>query len=192
MFKIFPIPLPPIDEQTEIVRRVEALFAIADRLEARAQAALARYARLTPALLAKAFRGELVPQDPDDEPASVLLERIRAQRAAQGDKPKRGRTPKAASAGGTGEPKRRGRPPRAQAQEAAPEGGVVPEGQETAPVQRRGRGRPRKDAGQAGVPVERRIPVAASAEEAIRLMQERSRVEREGKQTVQAGLFGED
>lgn len=69
---------PQVDEQVEIVRRVESLFAYADRLEARYAAARARVERLTPALLAKAFRGELVPQDPTDEPASVLLEGIRA------------------------------------------------------------------------------------------------------------------
>ena len=76
-------------EQHEIVRRVEALFAYADRLEARYTTARAQVERLTPALLAKAFRGELVPQDPNDEPASVLLERIRASRAAAGEKPPR-------------------------------------------------------------------------------------------------------
>ena len=74
----FVFPVPPIDEQTEIVRRVEALFAYADRLEARHTAARAQVEKLTPATLAKAFRGELVPQDPNDEPASKLLERIRA------------------------------------------------------------------------------------------------------------------
>ncbi|MBI5018222.1 MAG: restriction endonuclease subunit S [Deltaproteobacteria bacterium] len=77
-----PLSLPALDEQHEIVRRVEALFANADRLEARYQAARAHVDRLTPALLAKAFRGDLVPQDPNDEPASVLLERIRAERVA--------------------------------------------------------------------------------------------------------------
>ena len=71
---------PPIDEQREIVRRVEALFAYADRLEARYTAARTQVERLTPALLAKAFRGELVPQNSNDEPASMLLERIRATR----------------------------------------------------------------------------------------------------------------
>lgn len=81
---------PPIEEQREIVRRVEELFAIADRIEAQYQAARARVDRLTQSLLAKAFRGELVPQDPNDEPAWVLLERIRARRAAA-PKPKRGR-----------------------------------------------------------------------------------------------------
>jgi type I restriction enzyme S subunit len=76
MFKTFPVPLPPRLEQTEIVRRVEALFAFADRLEARLQSARATAERLTPAVLAKAFRGELVPQDPSDEPASELLRRL--------------------------------------------------------------------------------------------------------------------
>jgi type I restriction enzyme S subunit len=80
--RALPLPLPPRDEQKEIVRRVEALFAYADRLEARYNTARAQVERLTPALLAKAFRGELVPQDPNDEPASVLLERIRAARKA--------------------------------------------------------------------------------------------------------------
>ncbi|MBI3802005.1 MAG: restriction endonuclease subunit S, partial [Deltaproteobacteria bacterium] len=72
------VPLPSRQEQHEIVRRVESLFAYTDRLEARYTAARAQVERLTQALLAKAFRGELVPQDPNDEPASVLLERIRA------------------------------------------------------------------------------------------------------------------
>lgn len=76
------VPVPPTEEQTEIVRRVEELFTYADRIEARYQAARRRVEKLTPAVLAKAFRGELVPQNPDDEPASVLLERIQASRAA--------------------------------------------------------------------------------------------------------------
>ncbi|MDP2177344.1 restriction endonuclease subunit S [Methylicorpusculum sp.] len=72
--------LPSVDEQTEIVRRVESLFAYADRMEARYNNARAQVEKLTSALLAKAFRGELVPQDPKDEPASELLARIHAQR----------------------------------------------------------------------------------------------------------------
>lgn len=79
--KSFPIPLPSPEEQTEISLRVLALLGYADRLEARLQAAQAATERLTPALLAKAFRGELVPQDPNDEPASELLKRLAAQRA---------------------------------------------------------------------------------------------------------------
>ena len=75
-----PCDLPPLDEQTEIVRRVEILFAFADRLEARLKAARTAAQRLTPAVLAKAFRGELVAQDPADEPAAELLKRLAAQR----------------------------------------------------------------------------------------------------------------
>ncbi|GAD65180.1 hypothetical protein PA6_085_00030, partial [Aquipseudomonas alcaligenes NBRC 14159] len=85
-----PLPVPPAGEQTEIVRRVEQLFAFADQLEAKVTTAQARIDRLTQSILAKAFRGELVPQDPNDEPASLLLERIRAQRA-DAPKAKRGR-----------------------------------------------------------------------------------------------------
>jgi len=72
------VSLPSLSEQSEIVRRVETLFTFADRIEARLTAAQRAVDRLTPAVLAKAFRGELVPQDPNDEPASVLLERMRA------------------------------------------------------------------------------------------------------------------
>ena len=75
------VVLPSLEEQTEIVRRVETLFAFADRLEARLAQAQTAATRLTPALLAKAFRGELVPQDPNDEPAAELLRRLQAQRA---------------------------------------------------------------------------------------------------------------
>lgn len=78
----FTFELPSMAEQTEIVRRVEQLFAFADQLEAKVAAAKTRIDQLTQSILAKAFRGELVPQDPDDEPASVLLERIKAQRVA--------------------------------------------------------------------------------------------------------------
>jgi type I restriction enzyme S subunit len=75
-----PILLPSLCEQRVIVRRVEALFRTADALEARYLKAKAHVDKLTQSILAKAFRGELVPQDPNDEPAAVLLERITAQR----------------------------------------------------------------------------------------------------------------
>lgn len=76
------VPVPPTDEAKEIVRFIDAAFARADRLEAEAGRARALLDRLESAILAKAFRGELVPQDPNDEPASVLLDRIGAERAA--------------------------------------------------------------------------------------------------------------
>lgn len=74
-----PVLVPPIEEQQEIVRRVEKLFAFADRLESRYQTARTHIDRLTPAILDKAFRGELVSQDPNDEPASELLARIQGE-----------------------------------------------------------------------------------------------------------------
>lgn len=88
--KSYSLGLPSLEEQTEIVRRVEQLFAFADQLEAKVASAKSRIDHLTQSILAKAFRGELVPQDPNDDPASVLLERIQTQRAAA-PKAKRGR-----------------------------------------------------------------------------------------------------
>lgn len=84
--------MPPPDERDEIVRRVDELFALADGLEREYGEAVARVEKLTPAVLAKAFRGELVPQDPEDEPASVLLERIRAERESVGSTARGSRT----------------------------------------------------------------------------------------------------
>ena len=74
------IDLPSLVEQKEIVRRVEQLFAFADKIEARYTKAKAMLDKLPQSILAKAFRGELVPQNPDDEPASMLLERIKAEK----------------------------------------------------------------------------------------------------------------
>ncbi|WP_067340741.1 restriction endonuclease subunit S [Stappia indica] len=82
------LPWPSDQKKREIVRRIESAFGKIDRLAGEAKRALALVGRLDEAVLAKAFRGELVPQDPNDEPASVLLERIRAERAAA-PKPKR-------------------------------------------------------------------------------------------------------
>ncbi|MBY0236222.1 MAG: restriction endonuclease subunit S [Burkholderiaceae bacterium] len=73
----FPLALPQPDEQEEIIRRVKALFALSTGVEMRYRRMLERAERLTPQVLAKAFRGELVPQDPNDEPASVLLAKLK-------------------------------------------------------------------------------------------------------------------
>ncbi|MFP5077948.1 restriction endonuclease subunit S [Rhizobium sp. YIM 134829] len=75
-----PLPVPPLNEQHEIVRRIESAFAKIDRLAKEAKRALALVGKLDEAILAKAFRGELVPQDDKDEPAEQLLARIRAER----------------------------------------------------------------------------------------------------------------
>jgi type I restriction enzyme, S subunit len=83
------IPLPPLDEQIAIVQIIEDAFEWLDIVLDETTRALRLLDYLDQANLAKAFRGELVPQDPDDEPASVLLERIRAARAAGSDGSKR-------------------------------------------------------------------------------------------------------
>jgi type I restriction enzyme S subunit len=77
------LELPLLEEQKEIIRRVESLFALADTVEKQYLAAKQRTDRLTQSLLAKAFRGELVPQDPNDELAADLLKRIQAERNTQ-------------------------------------------------------------------------------------------------------------
>ena len=84
--KAIMVPLAPLAEQRRIVARIKALFAQADILEAQVAAVRRRLEHVDQAILARAFRGELVPQDPSDEPASVLLERIRREREAHSAK----------------------------------------------------------------------------------------------------------
>jgi len=72
--------LPPLEEQKEIVRQVDKLFALADKVETHYQKAKARVDKLSQSVLAKAFRGELVPQDPNDLPAAELLKQILAEK----------------------------------------------------------------------------------------------------------------
>ena len=88
-----PCPLPPLSIQKRIADHISTTFARADRLEAEAARAVHLLDRLEAAILAKAFRGELVPQDPTDEPASALLARIRHSRE-EAAKPKLRRQPK--------------------------------------------------------------------------------------------------
>jgi type I restriction enzyme S subunit len=91
--RALPVPVPPVDEQREIVRRVQALLAVTETVEDHIAGATSHAADLTQAILAKAFRGELVPTEAElalrerrqYEPASVLLERIRRERDAIGD-----------------------------------------------------------------------------------------------------------
>lgn len=71
------IPIPSYEEQREIVRRVESLFAVADRIEGSYSTLQEKIDYLPQAILSKAFTGQLVDQDSDDESATVLLERIK-------------------------------------------------------------------------------------------------------------------
>ncbi|MFC5304657.1 restriction endonuclease subunit S [Azospirillum picis] len=92
-------PLPPVEEQEMILRKLKAHDEAIARVIDQHRVGATRLANLNQSILAKAFRGELVPQDPNDEPASVLLERIRAERAAAGPAPRRERRPKAEAGG---------------------------------------------------------------------------------------------
>ncbi|HFQ5324851.1 TPA: restriction endonuclease subunit S [Vibrio vulnificus] len=70
------LSVPDLELQIEIAKKARLLFTFADTIEAQVKKAQARVDNLTQSILAKAFRGELVPQDPNDEPADKLLERI--------------------------------------------------------------------------------------------------------------------
>lgn len=83
VLKNWAVPIPPLAEQHEIVRRIDALFKIADQIEIRYQKAKTHVEKLTQSTLAKAFRGELVPQDPVDPPALELLRQINVEREKQ-------------------------------------------------------------------------------------------------------------
>lgn len=108
ILKELPISFPPVKEQTEIVRRVEQLFAYADKIEQQTQAALVRVNKLTQSILAKAFRGELTvdwrAQNPDlisgENSAESLLAKIKAERETLNQKkaPKKKTKPKKAKA----------------------------------------------------------------------------------------------
>ena len=78
------IPLPPLAEQDQILSELDAQIGSIEALESDIDANLQKAEALRQSTLKKAFSGELVPQDPDDEPASVLLARIRTERAGVG------------------------------------------------------------------------------------------------------------
>lgn len=80
--RTLPIAVPSAEEQGEIVKRVMALFELAERIEQKHQIATRRVEHLIPVILGTAFRGELVPQDSGEEPARGALERITAHQTA--------------------------------------------------------------------------------------------------------------
>jgi len=83
-----PLIVPPLQEQKKIAEEIERLFSIADQSEHTIEYSLAHAARLRQSILKQAFEGKLAPQDPTDEPASVLLDRIKAEKAKHEDKNK--------------------------------------------------------------------------------------------------------
>ena len=72
---------PPLSEQQAIVSEIERRLSVADKVEKTVTAELKRAEQLRQSILKKAFSGGLVPQDPSDDPASVLLERIRVEKS---------------------------------------------------------------------------------------------------------------
>ena len=80
MLKRYLVPIPPIQEQQRIIAAVNNLLFEVDSIDADSKAIFAIIAQTKAKILDLAIRGQLVPQDPTDEPASVLLERIRAEK----------------------------------------------------------------------------------------------------------------
>ena len=90
--RAFHITLAPIEEQREIVRQVEEALTWIDKIEQEHEATIRLLDHLDQSILRRAYRGELVSQDPNDEPAIKLLQRIREERARlKKDKPARRR-----------------------------------------------------------------------------------------------------
>ncbi len=95
MLRVFPVPVAPAVEQVEIIEQIQAQLESLTDQECAIELALKQSAAQRQNILRAAFSGQLVPQDPNDEPAIVLLERIRAEREAQAaDKKPRGRKAK--------------------------------------------------------------------------------------------------
>jgi type I restriction enzyme S subunit len=98
MLRAFPVPVAPAEEQVEVLEQIRAQLDSLDRQEAAADLALKQSAAQRQNILRAAFAGQLVPQDPSDEPASVLLARIHAERTAhEAVKKPRGRPTKGAA-----------------------------------------------------------------------------------------------
>lgn len=92
--RAFVLPVPPADEAKVLRRTVETALSAVSATGARGVSLAGLLRDMNQSILAKAFRGELVPQDPNDEPASVLLERIRRERDGGGNGSKRTRSPR--------------------------------------------------------------------------------------------------
>lgn len=98
MLRMFPVPLGPADEQRELLAQLELQIEQIIQQEQAIELGIKQSTAQRQNILRAAFAGQLVPQDPNDEPASVLLERIRAERAGQvAVKRSRGRQTKGAA-----------------------------------------------------------------------------------------------
>ena len=80
ILKELPIPLPPLIEQMEVLKEVDLLFSIMNHLEIILKSSLLQCTKLRESILKTAFEGKLVSQDPKDEPANILLQRIESNR----------------------------------------------------------------------------------------------------------------
>ncbi len=78
-----PLEIPSLLEQKKILEEIERSFSVIDQLEKTIDSNLKRAEKLRQSILKQAFEGKLVPQDPNDEPAEKLLERIKAEKAQQ-------------------------------------------------------------------------------------------------------------
>ncbi len=81
--KTYPLPLPSLSEQHAIVAEIESRLSVCDKIEESIEQSLKQSESLRQSILKKAFEGKLVPHDPNDEPASKLLERIKAEKESQ-------------------------------------------------------------------------------------------------------------
>jgi type I restriction enzyme S subunit len=88
MLRMFPVPLGPVDEQRELLTQLDSQIEQIVRQEQAVELGLKQSTAQRQNILRAAFAGQLVPQDPNDEPASLLLERIRAERAERDKLPK--------------------------------------------------------------------------------------------------------
>jgi type I restriction enzyme S subunit len=96
--RLTPVLLPPVSEQRRIAEEVDRCTSFLDEIQRTTALNVQRTIQLRQAILRSAFSGKLVPQDPNDQPASVLLERIRAERERANQRPKRNKKQRLAMA----------------------------------------------------------------------------------------------
>lgn len=94
MLRVFPVSVAPVDEQKQILLLLQETIDALDAQSVSLELGLKQAEAQRKNILKTAFSGQLVPQDPNDEPASLLLERIRAERALRDNQPKTRKTKK--------------------------------------------------------------------------------------------------